>query len=108
MTEQISAVTASRKKASKRFYYVFLAVLLVPAAGIPLASDLGRVWVFVLMLNTTMFFFNLWRVQRQPGNAASRTDAVLALAAAVLFAAISASWGALLALDVYKSVSLGA
>ena len=90
-----------------KFWYAFLAVLLVPAAGVPLAPNLNGLWMLILLGDTTVFFFNLARLYAKRFGPQEHTDRYLAYAASGIFAFITICWGTFMGIAIYKSGSLG-
>lgn len=92
---------------SHKFYYAFLAVLLIPAAGVPLAPNLNGLWVLILLVDTAVFFFNLARLHAKRVGPHEYTDRYLAYAASGILAFITICWGAYMGIAIYQSGSLG-
>jgi hypothetical protein len=99
------------KPASRKFFYWFLGVQLVPIAGIAGAPGLVKLWVLIVLGNACVFFFNFSRYhsRRKPDadEADMKTERLLLLGACATWGLLVLVWGGAMGLDMYRSGSLG-
>ena len=102
--------STARKSASRKFFYWFLGIQLVPIAGIAGAPGLVMLWVLIVFGNACVFFFNYSRYhsRRKPDldEADVKAERLLLLGACVTWALLALIWGGTMALNIYRSDSL--
>lgn len=91
---------------SRKFFWWFLGIQLVPAAGILAMPKVHAVWAFLTTANTCGFFFNLARYHGQGLDPDHRKNRMMFLALSGLFALMAITYGVRLALNIYHSGSL--
>lgn len=92
---------------SRAFFWWYIGIQVVPLAGIIAVPSIATVWVLIVLANTCVFFFNVARYMGRAGQLDARTNRLLFLVIAALFAVMTLSWGARLTLGIYRSAPLG-
>jgi hypothetical protein len=93
---------------SRKFIFWFLGIHLLPLAGIPATwPRFTRVWVFIMLANACVFFFNLGRYHGRLGGADAKTNRFLFFAGALMWGLLTLYWGGQMAVAIYRSGSLG-
>ncbi|MBN2309020.1 MAG: hypothetical protein JXR94_08625 [Candidatus Hydrogenedentes bacterium] len=95
------------KRASRKFFYWYIAIQCIPLVGIPATwPNINRVWVLIAMANTCVFFFNLARHRGRRGEGDAKRERLLLFVIAAMWAAMVVCWGALMAVGIYRSGTL--
>lgn len=93
-------VQTGEKKRSRKFFWWFLAVQLIPLVGIPITwHRYNRVWVLIILVNTTVYCFNLARFLGSGSAEDARGNRLMVFVVAATFAAMALAWGVLMAAD---------
>jgi len=98
--------TPQQKPRSRKFYWWFIGIQLVPLVGILFLPSIAKVWVLIVFANTCVFFFNLGRHEGSGVDADAKSTRVLLWLIGVVFGAMTIAWGARLAVTIYQSGSL--
>ncbi|MCP4642216.1 MAG: hypothetical protein GY851_17360 [bacterium] len=106
MSEKKPAPPADRKP-GRKFFFWFYAVQMVPVVAIPsLWPRYNRVWVLIILANTSVFLFNLARQTGRAGGHDAKTNRLLLFVAAGMFAVMFLCWLGGMALQTSLSAQL--
>ena len=92
---------------SRRFFWWFFVLQLVPLVGLIAVSKAFSVWTLITLANTCVFFFNLSRYFGNKSHPDAKANRRMLFAGCVMFGLMTVVWAVLLALCVWRTGSLG-
>ena len=91
---------------SRRFFWWFLGIQLLPLLGVPLFPSIISVWMLITLANSCALAFNLARHVGRPPDGHQGRDRAFLFAVSGAFAIMALMWAVKLAVKVYQSGSL--